>query len=320
MGEENKKEQAAPRSFRITDEVLAKFREIQEEWDLTQDGVLKMLVEAYELEKAKNMIPDRETEIANFQAKANELVDAFLFSLQINQDAEARIRNEVALQLQSKDETIMDLQEKVKAHRELATTANSAWMEAENKRKQAEIDLQEAQDFAKQAEANVKDKAAIVDLLNGKLAEAERKVEEYPVLQALTAELTAKIAGLEQTLKDNQREAEIARERAENAVRDKMINAMTDLEKVKDKQIGELEVELSRAQTSAAEKADRIADLKIEHESEVEKLNAKIDQLRKDHERDQAELIRLKIENERLKSIIQEKKDDREDKAVESGS
>lgn len=110
---EEMKQQAAVRSFRVTDEVMAQFKGIQEEMGLTQDGALKMLVQAYEFEAAKNAIPDRETEIANFQAKAGELVAAFLNSLQLNQDAEARARAEVDLQMQSKDKTIATLHEKL---------------------------------------------------------------------------------------------------------------------------------------------------------------------------------------------------------------
>ena len=81
MSEDIKREQPSVRSFRVTDDVMTRFREIQEDLKLTQDGALKMLVDAYELENAKNAIPDRETEISNFQTKASELVEAFILSL-----------------------------------------------------------------------------------------------------------------------------------------------------------------------------------------------------------------------------------------------
>ena len=100
MAEEVKKEQASVRSFRITNDVMGRFKELQDEMNLTQDGALKMLVDAYEMEQAKNAIPDRETEICNFQMKGSRFGEAFLHSLQLNQDAEARIRSEVAPSLE----------------------------------------------------------------------------------------------------------------------------------------------------------------------------------------------------------------------------
>lgn len=251
--EEIKKEQANVRSFRVTDDVMSRFKEIQSEMDLTQDAALRMLVDAYELEQAKSAIPDRETEIANFQAKANELVEAFLYSLQLNQDAEVRIRSEVALQLQSKDKIIMNLQERLEAQIELAVASNTAAMEAENKQKQAEQAMKEALKQVDEHKKTAEDKTKLEEMWREKFVKAEAELKEYPGLKAENEERAHEIERLQQELKDSKREAEIQLERAVTNVQKEMDKAMNELEREKDKRIMELEIALSRTQASADE-------------------------------------------------------------------
>lgn len=228
MTEEMKKAQAAVRSFRVTDDVMVRFKELQEEMNLTQDGALKMLVDAYELEKAKNAIPDRETEIANFQTKASELIEAFLHSLQLNSDAEARIRNEFALKLDGQAQTIADYQTQVaelKKQLEEATNLAEAFQtdltavqgsvaEEAEKRGRAEAELAALKE---EKEKQLADKSSIIDMLTSKLADAEQKASEYDALRARTEALERDLAEALQTIKDNAKDAEIAQERAVRA-------------------------------------------------------------------------------------------------------
>lgn len=290
MSEEIRKEQPSVRSFRVTDDVMGRFREIQSEMDLTQDAALKMLVDAYELERAKNAIPDRETEISNFQLKANELVEAFLHSLQLNQDAEARIRAEVALQLESKDKIIADLQGRVEAQRDLAVAANTAAMEAENKQKQAEEAEKQAKERAVAAEKTAADKVAIAEMLQSKLTEAEAKLTEYPGLKKSNEERAKKIQELQQALKETVREAEIEQERAVVAVQKQMDTALVE----KDQMLAAAEL--------AAEKA--LAVLERDKNAEIQRLRDKIDGL-KDERADLKESnAKLQAEIERLQAQV----------------
>ena len=225
MTEEMKKAQAAVRSFRVTDDVMGRFKELQDEMGLTQDGALKMLVDAYEIEKAKNAIPDRETEIANFQTKTSELVEAFLHSLQLNQDAEARIRNEYALKLDSQTQTIADYQAQVaelelqleeavslaEGFRTDLTAVQGSVAEEAEKRGRAEADLASLKE---EKEKQLADKSSIIDMLTTKLTDAEQKASEYDALRARTEALQRDLTEALQSIKDNAKDAEIAQERA----------------------------------------------------------------------------------------------------------
>lgn len=207
MAEESK-QQANVRSFRITDDVMSRFKEIQEAAHMTQDSALKMLVEVYELENAKNAIPERGTEIANFQLKANELVEAFLYSLQLNQDAEARARAEVSEQLKSKDRTILDLQKELDALKENTEHIRHAHEQLKETAASASTALRDAGNEIQKLRETLKDKQTIIDTLTGekfklelsiaKCANAEialaKEKEKVDDLQAKVSELSEKLS------------------------------------------------------------------------------------------------------------------------------
>lgn len=277
MTEEIKKEQASVRSFRITDEVMGRFKEIQDETGLTTDGALKMFIASYEMEQAKNTIPDRETEITNFQTKANQLVEAFLYSLQLNQDAETRIRSDVELQLKSKDEQIIKLQAEVRAKEELAVTANTAAFDAENKRKQAEQAMKDAQDKAATAEKTADDKIKIADMLQVKLTEAEAKLEDYPALKERCNVLEKDLSEALRTIEINKKDAEIAQERA-LAEKDQIIAAA---ELKAEKALSSLEKEKNAENQKLRDKIDELKDERAELKDEISKLREELAAIRK---------------------------------------
>lgn len=261
MTEEIKKEQTSVRSFRITNEVMGRFKELQEEMNLTQDGALKMLVDAYELEQAKNAIPDRETEISNFQMKANELVDAFLHSLQLNQDAETRIRAEVAMQLESKDKVIADLQKQLEGMRDMLTASETAVLEAQNMIDTLDKTVKEVRESEGKALAALKDKEEINSMLAGKLKDAEQKTADYPEMQKNLDTANTELTNALQTIRDNQKDAEIA---AEKAAADKE-RALALTEKAHQEEMQKLYEKIEQLREERAELKDRIRSLETEN-------------------------------------------------------
>ena len=103
------------RSFRISDSVAEKFKAFCSEFD-NQNVALDSLIATYEMQNAKSMLMDRKTEIAEFDTHIQAIQSAFLRSLELNKNAEQRVRTELNSLLSSKDETIMQLQiDKTKA-------------------------------------------------------------------------------------------------------------------------------------------------------------------------------------------------------------
>ena len=103
------------RSFRISDSVAEKFKAFCGEFD-NQNAALGNLIATYEMQNAKSVLMDRKTEIADLDTHIQAIQSAFLRSLELNENAEQRVRTELNSLLSSKYETIMQLQtEKAKA-------------------------------------------------------------------------------------------------------------------------------------------------------------------------------------------------------------
>lgn len=291
------KQQAAVRSFRVTDEVLAKFKELQETMGLTQDSALRELVNVYEMTQAKTTIPDRETEIANFQAKAGELVAAYLHSLQLNEDAEVRIRAEFALQLQTKDTAIADYQEQVKdlkdnvkgLREELAEQTAKAATADELTGKLAEERVKAAE-AAEDLKGQIRDKESLVSILTTQLAETEKRAESVGALTEerdyLKEELTAALT----KITAREREYEMQTERAAYAAEKAQNSAVEAVKAAKDQVIEDLRQKLAEAEIRAEK---RIHELDTAKAAEIRKLEAEISKL-------QVNLARKDAENARL--------------------
>lgn len=187
------------------------FKAFQDETGLTQDGALKLLVEAYEFEAAKQTIPDRATEITNFQVKATELIETFMNSLQINQDAESRIRAEFEMQLISKDKTIATYQEKHAEQKnkiDELSGLEQKYLVLQMEKAKIENEMEAMKNsqelLVKQHEKQMADKNEVNSMLAEKLAEAESKAEKYNTLQAERKSIEVNLQKALQTIKDNE--------------------------------------------------------------------------------------------------------------------
>ena len=97
------------RSFRVSEEVSTKLKELCENFD-NQNSALSALLNAYEVQNAKATLTDRQTDIADYDTHIQAIQSAFLRSLELNENAEKRIKTEFINLLNSKDQTIVQLQ------------------------------------------------------------------------------------------------------------------------------------------------------------------------------------------------------------------
>ncbi len=112
MGEKNI---IKPTSMRLGEEDLKQFKQYADELGLNQAEAFNSLIALAELEKAKNSLNDRAKSIDVFRSTINSLVGFYINSLEENSRAEDIIRQEFSKQLETKDNTIQDLQEKNRA-------------------------------------------------------------------------------------------------------------------------------------------------------------------------------------------------------------
>lgn len=270
-------------NFRIDSDAASRFRTFCEENGLNQAQGFDHLIAIMEMDKAKAVVPERVTEIEEFERHTKALISAYLGSLELAKGTEERILEQFRSKLESKDSMIMKLQNDLRGKEDLMIAANTASMEAENAKNRAEAELKIANDRRRDAEKIAADKTAIADMLQSKLAEAEAKLEEYPALKASEADLKVKLAEKIQQIKDNQREAEIEKERAVNEAHKESEKALAELQKKKDKEILDLQTEKKEAE--------------LEHEKALVKLQKECDQyLSEELKKAGEELTKVKID------------------------
>lgn len=257
MIEDKKKEPAAVRSFRVTDSVMERFVALREEMNLTQDSALAMLINTYELEQAKQAIPDRETEITNFQMKARELVDAFLYSLQLNQDAEARVRQEYDSELlrnkkllDEKLEQIDELKAKVVLLRAAEEKANAL---------QAELGAlsEQARKEHSEAEARLAEKDRLIATLDSRLELLEDKAAGYDELEADRDALAAELRDARAAVKDQEHRHQTELERAAMAAQRAQDAAVAEVTETLRTKMDELQGQLREAQVAGVQAVQR---------------------------------------------------------------
>ena len=107
---------------RLDEQDIELFKQFVQDNNLTTAQAFNSMINLLELDKAKATIASRSKEIEQFQSYANSMIKAFINSLEINENAENRIREEFAKQLDSQLDTIADLRfELVKAQEEKRT-------------------------------------------------------------------------------------------------------------------------------------------------------------------------------------------------------
>lgn len=246
-------EKTVARTFRITESFSEKLDALCTELGIKQAAALDSLITAYEMQQSKAILPDRKTEIEDYDTHIQALQSAFLHALEVTENTEQRVRAEFQRQLESKDSMIISLQESIKSLETKVQAADERAVNAETDA-QARIEAAEktahdlqceldgaAQKTAEQAKAIdskdsiITDKERIITSLQGELQTAKTAADSVPELttRATTAETSLaaaqrEIESLNQRLADEKASAEqaaaLAAERAELAVQKAIVD------------------------------------------------------------------------------------------------
>lgn len=109
-----KVEKLQPRGFRLTDETMEKFKVIAQELGENQQQTMAKLIEVYEIEKGKKAFPEMREQIDTFDSYMRAATDMFVQLLESNHTMRSQVRTEFHAQLDSKDQSIIELQAQVK--------------------------------------------------------------------------------------------------------------------------------------------------------------------------------------------------------------
>lgn len=114
MPDSNNKEDKVvlkPTSFRLSNDVIDKFKKIASELGKNQQDTMIALTEAYELQVCKNLTPNKKTDIEKFESYQAALTRLFISSLEDNSNLTETIKEEFRTELNSKDNIIKELQQ-----------------------------------------------------------------------------------------------------------------------------------------------------------------------------------------------------------------
>lgn len=199
------------KSFRVTEEVAEKLKVICEGFE-NQSAALESMISAYEVQSARAILTDRQIDISDYDSHIQAVQRAFLRSVELSENAETRVRQEFQRQLDEKDKTIVDLQERVTALENQTVTVQSALDEclAESTKQTKEFNesLQQVQQNLLEKEESLVTAQELIAVLKLQASEFKAAADSLPKTeQALSAALRDK--------QQLEREIERLKERAE---------------------------------------------------------------------------------------------------------
>lgn len=280
-------------TFRLNEEEIEKFKAFTEEYNISQADGFAKLIECMELSKAKTVIVDRAKEIGALENHLAAIQSIYLTALEINQNAEDTIKENYSKELNSKDQTIIDLQEKIKTLKEVAEQSKE--VEKTNKELNKNIE-----DVTKQ----LNDKVEEVKKVNESNSTLNGIVAEYKGYKAINIDLEKSNAKLKEEILDSTT--------AHKDLENKLVAVQNELNNIKEFYQQQLkEVKSDNKQTIADNGQtyeNSIKEMKVDHKSEIQELKQEykenISELKAEHKQ---ELESLKKEIELLKKVTTKK-------------
>lgn len=212
-------------SFRVAEEDIEKFRAFMEKQGIkTQADGFKSIMQTVELAQAKGQIKDRAKEVELFQDTINRLMGYYLNSLEVNQNSEERIREELSKELNTKDNTISNLQDQLNQLKEDNKTLKDTFKNLESSNKELQNQVQDLNNSITEKKKSLEIANRNNINLQDQLAEYRQYKEQYNNLEKT---YKAQIDKLQKQLQQLQEEIK---------EKDKAINDLTNSNiKMKDK-------------------------------------------------------------------------------------
>lgn len=272
------------RSIRIDDNTFERFKSLCDELG-GQNSCMENLINAYEIGNSKAILSGMQTDIDDFESHINSIQKAFLHILDLNNNAEQRIRQEFISQLNSKDKLIENLQERSETAERIAEQTKDDCdgqlqnysLEIQDLKKQLKKSQEEflnKEQAYEQAEKSLSDKNDIISSLKFRLEEAERAANESNEIKSrLSESLEAQ----------RQADIEVQRLKAENeSIKHEKEIAIDTARREREYAEKESELKLKVATTEVKEKyLEVIETLRTEHQEAIKSISKEKQELLK---------------------------------------
>ena len=294
-------------NFRIDSDTADRFRTFCEEAGLNQAQGFDHIMSVLEMDKAKAAVPERMTEIEEFERHTKAMLSAYLGSLEIAKSTEERVLEQFRSKLESKDETIMDLQNRLKEQMDLVIEARKESMELAEEKMVTEEERKAAVERMRAAETSAADKEKISNMLQIKLAEAEEKLERYPEVKAEATKLAEDLAAANRKYQELEKDKKIELERTVAAEEKKADQRVADVQKAADQSMIEAERKFNQEKILLQSEVSALKAASGEKDRQIEKLENKMDALQAAIDALRSKAAALESQNEVLKDALHEK-------------
>lgn len=169
------------RSIRLDDDTYQRLKEIVTEVGGNQADALQRMVNAYYMQEQRAALPDYKSSLDEFESYITSLLSMYTQALRSRQDARRAVMQEFDATLKSKDNLIMDLQDKLnKARLDLKV--------AEATEKEALDESKKLQGIISELQSKLQDKDKLSQALTDSCNSLKGKIEQ---LQADAGEINA---------------------------------------------------------------------------------------------------------------------------------
>lgn len=254
------------RSVRASKEVFDRLTELTKESFGNTNSALEALLNAWDIQSAKETMGEAKTAIADFDMHVQAIQRGYLHALDLVKGADARALDTVRAQLQAKEEIIITQRQKLEEAERRAQEAEEAKAKAEEEAERhaqgaeaARRRAETAENTLARTEANAAqtatDKQGLIDSLTRQVAEERAKAEENAAALKELPRLKEEIRKAKEALKDAQTAAIVADAKATAAQAEAVaaIQKETSVQLLKltgDK--GELQAEVERLKAQIA--------------------------------------------------------------------
>ena len=209
------------KNIRAPQEIFDRLKALTDESFPNQGAALEALLNSWETQIAKAAIPSRETDIADFDSHLQAIQRAFVHSLEVAQNADARARDAFRKEVEALRAENLDLRQKLdeanakaeQAKAEAKAALDSAAQirtRAENAERHAATLEKTLEAEKASAAAQIADKEKLAHSLTAQVAEQSNRIRENAAAVGKAESLKAELEKTKRQLEDAQTAAAIA--------------------------------------------------------------------------------------------------------------
>lgn len=191
-------------SARADEETIERLNELAEQTGMKKTEVLPALLNAWEANRVREALPGRTTEIDNFHNLLQQLKKAYTGSLELNVNAENRIRDEYSARIASNEEAVQALRAQLDKAKTEAAEAKEKAAAAEAERAKLAEELAKANEMNATLKESLANANAAKESNERRVIDLEAQLKDMPKVKEEAAKAAKTIEKLQSDAKETE--------------------------------------------------------------------------------------------------------------------